>query len=335
MNTQRRFGKVCGFGASVAMLTMFGVSAHAQQQGTVEGMIVGRDGANMYVKTGDSQRQIVTLTDSTKATEKGGLFGWSHKNLGITELVPGLNVKVEGTYDTNHQLTANKVEFTSGSMRTARQIDAGLNPVNEKMAKQQDAIMSARRDIEQTQQDIASAKTDIANANTKIDATAQAATEANNATNGRIGQLDQYDTKDSYTVNFKNGSATVSQKDKDGLADFLKQAAAQQGFMIEVQGYASKVGNPSLNQKLSSERAENVITLIQQSGAVPLTRILAPAAMGVSEQPGDNHTRAGQAQNRRVVVTVVVNRGITSGQNQQATNSTEQTPQQPATTPQQ
>jgi len=93
----------------------------------------------------------------------------------------------------------------------------------------------------------------------------------------------------------------------------VKNAANTQGFMVQVQGYASKVGSPAVNQKLSSERADAVLTVIQQSGAVPLTRILAPAAMGTVEQVADNHSRSGQAQNRRVVVTILVNKGITGG----------------------
>ena len=81
--------------------------------------------------------------------------------------------------------------------------------------------------------------------------------------------------------------------------------------MIEVQGYASAIGSPTLNQRLSSERADAVLSIIQQSGSVPLTRILAPAAMGTTNQRASNHTRRGQAENRRVTVTVLVNKGIT------------------------
>ena len=61
-------------------------------------------------------------------------------------------------------------------------------------------------------------------------------------TNTRIGTLDQYDTKDTLTVNFANGRSTVTKKYKDALTDFVKQAADTPGAMIEVQGYASKVG---------------------------------------------------------------------------------------------
>ena len=293
---------------SFAMLMSVGVVAQAQQQATVQGMIIGRNGPTMYVKTAASPRETVLLSDSTKATEKGGFLGWSHKDLGVAALVPGLEVKVDGTYDQNHELVAKKVEFSRGSLKTARQIDAGLNPVNEQVAKAQDQLRSDRKDIESSQSDIENGKQAIA-------ANGQAIGKANQAigqTNSRIGQLDQYDTKGSMTVSFRNGSALVSKKDKEQLEDFVKTAANTPGFMIQVQGYASAVGSPMRNQRLSSERADAVLAIIQQSGAVPMTRILAPAAMGVTDQVGDNHTRAGQAQNRRVVVTVLVNKGITA-----------------------
>jgi outer membrane protein OmpA-like peptidoglycan-associated protein len=226
-----------------------------------------------------------------------------------------MQVKVEGAYDTDHQLLAKKVTFSRNSYQTAQQIDAGLNPTNEKVAKQQDQLRSDRRDIESSQSDIAQAKQDINTTQQGLAANVQATGENKQAigqTNTRIGTLDQYATKGSYTVQFANGRSAVTTKYKDELTDFVKEAANTPGAMIEVQGYASKVGSPTLNQKLSSERADNVLTIIQQAG-VPLTRILAPAAMGTTEQVADNHTRSGQAQNRRVVVTIVVNQGISGG----------------------
>ncbi|HEY4011474.1 MAG TPA: OmpA family protein [Acidobacteriaceae bacterium] len=330
MNIQRRFRNTGGLVMSVAMLTSLGVAANAQdapkaggQQATIQGLVIGRDGSTMLVKTADSPRVTVLLQNDTKATEKGGFLGWSHKDLGVAQLVPGLQVKVDGSYDPDHELVARKVEFSRNSMNTAKQIDAGLNPVNEQVAKQQDQLRSDRRDIDQGQQDLASARTDIDATKqglaTNVAATGQN-TQAIGQTNTRIGTLDQYATKGSVTVNFANGRSTVTRKDKEQLVDFVKQAADTPGAMIEVQGYASKVGNPALNQRLSSERADNVLTIIQQAG-VPLTRILAPAAMGTTEQVASNHSRSGQAQNRRVVVTIVVNQGITGGANSSSTTA--------------
>lgn len=321
MNIQRRLGTTCGLAMSLAMFSSLGVVAGAQeaapagaqatnqQQATIRGLVIGRDGADMLVKTADSPRVTVILSDSTKATDKGGFLGWSHKDYGITQLVPGLEVRVEGTYNPDHQLLAKKVTFSRNSMTTAREINAGLNPVSEQVAAAQDQLRSDRKDIEAGQQDIASTKQGLSD---NVLATA-GNKQAIGKTNQRIGTLDQYVTKDTMTINFANGRSAVARKYKDQLTDFVKQAADTPGAMIEVQGYASKVGSAALNQRLSSERADNVLTIIQQAG-VPLTRILAPAAMGTVDQVADNHTRSGQAQNRRVVVTIVVNRGIVGDQ---------------------
>ena len=331
MDIQHRLNTTCGLVMSMAMFASLGVAANAQdaakagaQQATIQGLVIGRDGPKMAVKTADTPRLTVVLSDSTKATEKGGFLGLSRKDLGITQLVPGMQVKVEGSYDPDHELVARKVTFSRNSYQTAQQIDAGLNPTNEKVAAAQDQLRSDRKDIEQGQSDMASAKQDIDTTKQGLAANVQATGENKQAigqTNTRIGTLDQYDTKGTYTVQFANGRSVVTKKFKDELTDFVKQAADTPGAMIEVQGYASKVGSPALNQRLSSERADNVLTIIQQAG-VPLTRILAPAAMGTTEQVADNHTRSGQAQNRRVVVTIVVNKGITGGSTEAAPATT-------------
>jgi outer membrane protein OmpA-like peptidoglycan-associated protein len=80
--------------------------------------------------------------------------------------------------------------------------------------------------------------------------------------------------------------------------------------MIEVKGYASSVGSTAVNQKLSEDRAGNVTNILLQQANVPLTRMLAPGAMGESQQTGNEKTAEGQAENRRVVVRVLQNKAI-------------------------
>jgi OOP family OmpA-OmpF porin len=65
-----------------------------------------------------------------------------------------------------------------------------------------------------------------------------------------------------------------------------------------------------LNQKLSSERADAVTAILEQQGGIPLTNMLAPGAMGTSHQVGSDQTAEGQAENRRVVVRILQNKGI-------------------------
>src|SRR5580658_2595903 len=160
MNIQRRLGTICGFAITLAMFASLSLTARAQDA-TVEGLVIGRDGPSMSVKTADSPRVMVVLSDSTKATEKGGFLGLDRKDLGITALMPGLSVKVEGTYDSDHQLVAKKITFSRGAFNTAKQIDAGLNPVNSQVAAQSDQLRSQRRDLDQNQQDIAKNAQDI------------------------------------------------------------------------------------------------------------------------------------------------------------------------------
>ena len=316
MKNQYGFKAISGLTVASAMFVSLGSAAYAQQA-TVEGMITGRSGPTMSVKTAGTPRLTVVLSDTTKATEKGGFLGMSRKDLGITQLVPGLEVKVEGNYDTDHKLIAKKVTFSRGSLRTARQIDAGLTPVAMEVAAAQDQLKTDGRNIEMAQSDIEGARKDIAGTRQDIATNAQLANDGLSANkqaigqaNNRFGKLDEYETKGSITVNFANGRSTVSAKDKDQLAEFVKTAADTPGAMIEVQGYASSTGSATVNQRLSAERATAVLSIIQQTGVVPLTRILAPAAMGTSNPAEEGKSRSAQAQNRRVVVTILVNKGI-------------------------
>jgi len=65
-----------------------------------------------------------------------------------------------------------------------------------------------------------------------------------------------------------------------------------------------------LNQQLSMERAEHVLDFLEQQGGIPLTNVLAPGAMGTSNQVAPDATAEGQAANRRVVVRILQNKGI-------------------------
>jgi outer membrane protein OmpA-like peptidoglycan-associated protein len=82
------------------------------------------------------------------------------------------------------------------------------------------------------------------------------------------------------------------------------------GYMIEVKGFASASGGASLNQKLSEDRANNVAQILVQQGHIPLTNMLAPAAMGESHQVAADKKADSEAANRRVKVRVLQNKAV-------------------------
>ena len=84
------------------------------------------------------------------------------------------------------------------------------------------------------------------------------------------------------------------------------------GYIIQVKGFADSTGNAQMNQNLSMDRAQNVIAYLLQSCNVPVRHIVAPGAMGEAAPTASNETAAGRAENRRVEVKVLLNKGMSS-----------------------
>ena len=112
----------------------------------------------------------------------------------------------------------------------------------------------------------------------------------------RFGQMDDYYILDELTVNFDNGKTKVDRKYETPLLELATKATGIEGYVIKVRGYASPSGSTQVNQKLSEDRANNVTNILLQKGHVPLTRILAPGAMG--EAHGSAPTKAPRHRRR-------------------------------------
>lgn len=66
------------------------------------------------------------------------------------------------------------------------------------------------------------------------------------------------------------------------------------------------------------ERAACVVAFLLQEGKVPLTQITGPGAMGETDPAAQNDTSKGRAENRRVEVKVLINRGLAQESGAQA-----------------
>jgi OmpA-OmpF porin, OOP family len=276
------------------------VSGVALAQNTqIQGLITGRSGATMTVKTQNGEPMVVVLSPGTQVQEVEGRLKFRKKELGLTALVPGLPVQVQGMINENNQLVANTVKFKSSDLATAQDIQAGLQPTKQqlaadeqKIAANQAATAANQQQIQEEQAKIAANKAAIA------------------AANKRFGELGEYNILGEVTVFFANGKTAVDPQYDSQLVALATKAKTITAYIIQVQGYASKVGSAALNQKLSMERADNVLSFLEQQGQIPLTNVLAPGAMGTSQQVASDATTEGQAENRRVVVRILQNKGI-------------------------
>ena len=68
-----------------------------------------------------------------------------------------------------------------------------------------------------------------------------------------------------------------------------------------------------MNQELSMDRAQAVVAYLLQNCHIPVRHIVAPGAMGESDPAAPNESAQGRAENRRVDVKVIVNKGVAGG----------------------
>ena len=267
------------------------------QNDQVKGVINGRSGATMSVLSQGGESITVVLTTDTQVLEPEGAF--RKKHLSMTALVPGLAVEVKGSFNDKHQLVADRVTFHGSDLKTAQDIQAGLAPTQQQVQQNQQQIQADQQRLQQQQQELQAE---------------EAKTAANKAAiaaaNKRFGELGDYNILGEVTVLFGNGKVDIDPQYKPQLLKLAQQAVGVTGYVIQVKGYASKVGSAALNQKLSIERAENVTNFLEQEGKIPLTNMLAPGAMGTSQQVAPDTTAEGQAENRRVVVSILQNKAI-------------------------
>ena len=250
---------------------------------TIKGMIIGRDGSNMIIRT-DKGKQVVALTDSTEIKGTSGLFAANVDVHPGENLIPGLPVNIQAE-DQGGKLTATSVRFKNDHLVVAQQVEAGLNPTSMVVAKHGTALQ--QQDAQQEEAKI------------KQENLVQ-----------RFEQHEEYEVKGTTDVNFDTNSSKLSDDAKQKLNAIAAQAKGMKGYLIHVSGHADSRGSAALNQALSEKRSQAVVNYLQQSGGVDIMRVLAPDSMGTSKPASTENTPAGLAANRRVTVEILVNKGM-------------------------
>ena len=131
-----------------------------------------------------------------------------------------------------------------------------------------------------------------------------------NATNDRISALDDYAPQTVLAVNFRTGSAVLSADSKAKLDELATKALNSKGYVLEVSGFTDTTGSVARNRALSQRRADNVIRYLVENHQIPLRRIVTPYGFGESNPVAENNSRTGRAENRRVEVKLLVNKGL-------------------------
>jgi len=257
-----------------------------------QGVVIDRNADTFTIRDRTRTDYQVLITDNTSVKTKGG-FLKGGKKYPVTDILRGLIVEVEGRGDAQGQIVADKIRFNESDMRAAVTTETRVGPVEEnqkKIANQMDELYAIAQEARQQ----------VAAVNERV-----------TAVDERVSALDEYDVQESTSVTFRVNSAILSPEAKHQLDDLATKALASNGYMIEISGHTDSTGGNAKNMRLSRDRAESVVEYLTVTHHIPARRFITPMGYGKADAVADNSTSAGRAQNRRVDVKVLANRGLT------------------------
>ena len=104
---------------------------------------------------------------------------------------------------------------------------------------------------------------------------------------------------------FKFGQAKLPQDTQAKLDELVSQLKANpNGAYIEIEGHTDNVGPKDVNYRVGLERAEAVKRYLYEQHQIPLHKMNV-ISYGSEKPVAPNKTKAGRAQNRRVVIKVL------------------------------
>ena len=282
------------------------------QKMKIKGVVTRRDADTFTVRDQNGVDTVVQLTDSTSVKAKGG-FLRSGANYAQTQILRGLNLEVEGRGSGSGELTAEKVRFNESDLRVARAVESRAAPLEDRATTTETKLTQVEQNAQRLsgQLDELAAVANTAKGGAKAaQETADAAVAGVNATNDRISALDDYEPQAVAAVNFKTGSSILNKDAKATLDEVATKALNAKGYVLEVSGFTDATGSVNRNRLLSQRRADTVIRYLIETHNIPLRRIVTPYGYGETNPVAENTSRDGRAQNRRVEVKLLVNKGL-------------------------
>ncbi|HJQ27185.1 MAG TPA: OmpA family protein [Blastocatellia bacterium] len=197
------------------------------------------------------------------------------------------------------------------------------NRVNERATPLENRTGELEETSRRNTQDINRIRTDVSEVGTRTDRAQQTADKAASAAeqaNTRVSgveqsvtdlrsNLDKYTVQKTVTVWFKVNKSDLQPEAMAALDELAGQIKDRNGFLLEIEGFASVDGKADLNERLSQARSEAVRRYLAEHHNIPLFR-MSILGFGASRPVADNSTQEGRQQNRRVEVRLLTNNAV-------------------------
>jgi len=210
----------------------------------------------------------------------------------------------------------------STACATKKFVRTSVGEVNEK-------VDSIGKSLEETQERTRQNEGKIASVDQKADRATLSAQQANSAAGearnaadqaagkadmaaGKADAVDRASKRLVYEVvlsedegNFRFGKTVLPAEAKTKLDEMITQLKADpKGAYFEIEGHTDNIGDKKLNERIGLERAEAVKRYLYEQHQVPLHKINV-ISYGEAKPIAPNKTKAGRAQNRRIVIKVL------------------------------
>jgi peptidoglycan-associated lipoprotein len=198
--------------------------------------------------------------------------------------------------------------------------------VRQSVGEVNDKVTTMGTSLEETQERVRAAEGRITETDAKATAAGESATKANAAASEAANRATEVGrTAEARAVSIEGEMRklifeTVLSEDRGefhlGRAELPEDATAaidtmvnqlktdKKAVWVEIEGHTDSTGDKSLNERLGLARAEAVKRYLYEKHQVPLHKINV-ISYGEEKPVAPNNTRAGRAQNRRVVIKVL------------------------------
>lgn len=196
-------------------------------------------------------------------------------------------------------------------------VNERVTPLENRTGELEETSRRNTQDISRMSREVEDVRLRADRAQEQADRAASSAEQANTRVAGveqsvsdLRSNLDKYTVQKTVSVLFRVGRSELLPEAMSGLDELASQIRDRNGFILEIQGFASSDGTTEANDRLSQARSESVRRYLAERHSVPVFRMYI-LGLGESRPVADNETREGRTQNRRVEVRLLTNNAIT------------------------
>jgi outer membrane protein OmpA-like peptidoglycan-associated protein len=212
-------------------------------------------------------------------------------------------------------LTIGVVAFVTtgaGACVTKKFVRTTVGEVNDKVTTLSKSVEENQERTRQNEQKIGEVDQCVGQVDQRVTQVSDESRAGIEKVNARTDEIERSTKRLVYEVvisedegNFKFAKTDLPDEAKSELDTLVEKLKADpQGAFIEIEGHTDNVGPTEVNKRIGLERAEAVMRYLYEQHQVPLHKMNV-ISYGEEKPIAPNNTRAGRAQNRRVVIKVL------------------------------